>query len=182
LPEPSEKKLARFQKDYRLNEKLAKQIIDSEYSRLFERIINESSVSPTTVSAFLTETLKALKRTGIQVENVDDEEIFNIFKAIGEGQLAKEAAEDVFDWLSKHEDKSLLDATAELNLKMLSRPELEELINRAINSNKNSINKKGLNAFGMLMGMVMKEARGRADPEVVNRLLKEHLQTYLSAK
>ncbi len=183
LPEPSEGKLARFMKDYKLNAKLAKQIIDSEYGgKLFERIVKESAVSPTTVSAFLTETLKALKRDGVQVESVSDEEISGIFRSIGSGQLAKEAAEEVFVWLSKHENKSLPDAVTELNLKMLSRPELEELIDRVIISHKDAVNATGQNAFGMLMGVAMKDARGKANPDIVSKLLKERLQRYLTAK
>jgi glutamyl-tRNA(Gln) amidotransferase subunit E len=182
LPEPSEKKLARFMQDYKLNAKLSKQIIDSEYSKLFERIVKESTVSATTVSAFLTETLKALKRDGVQVESVADEEIRNIFKAIDAGQLTKEAAEDVFVWLSKHEEKSLPDALTALNLKMFSRTELVRLIDRIIASNENAMDKTGQNAFGMLMGAAMKEARGKANPETVGNLLKERLQKYLSAK
>ena len=180
LPEPSEKKLARFMKDYKLNAKLSKQIIDSEYSKLFERIVEESTVSATTVSAFLTETLKALKRDGVQVESVADAEIINIFKAIDAGQLAKEAAEDVFVWLSKHEDKSLLDAFTALNLKMFSRKELEDLVDKITSSNRSTIEKMGQGAFGMLMGVAMKEARGKANPEIVSDLLKERLQKYLS--
>jgi len=183
LPEPSEGKLARFMKDYKLNAKLAKQIIDSEYGgKLFERIVKESAVSPTTVSAFLTETLKALKRDGVQVESVSDEEISGIFRSIGSGQLVKEAAEEVFVWLSKHENKSLPDAVTELNLKMLSRPELEELIDRVIISHKDAVNATGQNAFGMLMGVAMKDARGKANPDIVSKLLKERLQRYLTAK
>jgi glutamyl-tRNA(Gln) amidotransferase subunit E len=182
LPEPSEKKLARFMKDYKLNAKLAKQIIDSEYSQLFERIVEESTVSATTVSAFLTETLKALKRDGVQVESVADAEIINIFKAIDAGQLAKEAAEDVFVWLSKHEDKCLPDAFTALNLKMFSRTELEDLVDKIISSNKSTIEKMGQNAFGMLMGAAMKEARGKANPEIVSKLLKERLREYPSTK
>jgi len=170
-------------KDYKLNAKLAKQIIDSEYGgKLFERIVKESAVSPTTVSAFLTETLKALKRDGVQVESVSDEEISGIFRSIGSGQLAKEAAEEVFVWLSKHENKSLPDAVTELNLKMLSRPELEDLIDRVIIAHKDAINATGQNAFGMLMGVAMKDVRGKANPDIVSKLLKERLQRYLTAK
>ena len=38
LPEPAEKKVARMIKQYGLNEKLAKQLADSEYTFLFEDI------------------------------------------------------------------------------------------------------------------------------------------------
>ena len=58
LPEPAEKKVARLIKQYGLNEKLAKQIADSEYNLLFEEIVKETGVQASTVAAFLTETLK----------------------------------------------------------------------------------------------------------------------------
>ena len=61
LPEPAEKKVARITKQYGLNEKLAKQLADSEYTFLFEDVARINGVQPSTVAAFLTETLKALR-------------------------------------------------------------------------------------------------------------------------
>jgi glutamyl-tRNA(Gln) amidotransferase subunit E len=176
LPEPAEKKLQRLMKEYSLNEKLAKQIADSEHSVLFEVIVKESGVSATTVAAFLTETLKALKRDGVQVEKVSEEQIKEIFRYVGSGQLAKEAVADVFGWLSTHEGKSLRDAVDSLGLKMFSKAELETLVDRAIAANRQAVEKLGKNAFRMLMGMVMKEVRGKANPELVSKLLKERLK------
>jgi len=175
LPEATEKKLSRLMKEYSLNEKLAKQVIDSEYSDLFEAAAKESSISATTVAAFLTETVKSLKRDGVQVENVSDEEVLSVFKSVGSGSLAKEAVADVFVWLSKHEDKRLRDAVKDLNLQMLSKAEIEELVDRAIAANKQSVDKLGKNALGMLMSAVMKDVRGKADPDLVSKLLRERL-------
>ncbi len=176
LPEPAEKKVSRIIKQYGLNEKLAKQIPDSEYNQLFEQIVKETGVQPSTVAAFLTETLKALKREGVQVENVGNEQIRSIFSAIGSGDLAKEAISEVFSWLSKNEDKTVQDAVAALGLKMFTETELTPIVDRIVASNKQSIDKLGKNAYGMLMGAVMKEVRGKANPELVAKLLKERLK------
>jgi glutamyl-tRNA(Gln) amidotransferase subunit E len=175
LPEPAEKKLERLMKEYSLNKKLAKQIIDSEYGGLFEVIAKENGVSATTISVFLTESLKALKRDGVQTEKVADEQIKEIFQLVGSGELAKEAIPDVFSWLSENEEKSVPDAIEALGLKMLTQEELERLIDRLISENKPSVDRLGKKAFGMLMGIVMKEVRGKADPELVSKLLKERL-------
>jgi glutamyl-tRNA(Gln) amidotransferase subunit E len=175
LPEPAEKKLERLMKEYSLNKKLAKQIIDSEYGGLFEVIAKESGVSATTISVFLTESLKALKRDGVQTEKVADEQIKEIFQLVGSWELAKEAIPDVFSWLSENEEKSVPDAIEALGLKMLTQEELERLIDRLISENKQSVDRLGKKAFGMLMGIVMKEVRGKADPELVSKLLKEQL-------
>jgi glutamyl-tRNA(Gln) amidotransferase subunit E len=176
LPEPAEKKIARLMKDYGLNKKLAKQVVDSDYSALLEVIVKESSVSATVVAAFLTESLKALKRDGVQVENVADERVMEIFRAVGSGELAKEAAADVFTWLSKHEGKGLGDAVDSLELRMFSKEELEGIVDRVVAENKRSIEGLGGKAFGLLMGAVMKKVRGRADPELVAELLRDRLK------
>jgi len=61
-------------------------------------------------------------------------------------------------------------------LKMFSKAELETIVDRVIAANRQSVEKLGNNAFGMLMGMVMKEVRGKADPKLVGELLKERLR------
>jgi len=176
LPEPAEKKLERLMKEYRLNEKLAKQIIDSEYGVLFESIVKESGVAATTVAVFLTETLKALKRDGVQVEKVTENQVMEIFRSVGSGEITKEAVADVFVWLSKNEAKNLQDAIGALGLKMFSKAELETLVDQVISAKRQSVDQMGKNAFGMLMGIVMKEVRGKADPELVGKLLRERLK------
>jgi glutamyl-tRNA(Gln) amidotransferase subunit E len=176
LPEPAEKKLTRLIEQYGLNEKLAKQLVDSQYNSLFEQIVKESSVAASTVSAFLTETLKALKRDGVAVDSVSDDQILGIFKAVGQGELAKEAIADVFSWLSKNEGKTVEDAVSALGLKMFTETDLTSIIDRVISANKQQVEKLGKNAFGMLMGATMKEVRGKANPELVGKLLRERLK------
>ncbi len=176
LPEPAEKKVARLIKQYGLNEKLAKQLPDSEYNLLFEEIVKHTDVQASIVAAFLTETVKALKREGIQIENVSEDQIRSIFKAVGSGELAKEAIAEVFSWLSKNEGKIVQDAVNALGLKMFTENDLTPIIERVIAANKQQIEKLGKNAYGMLMGAVMKEVRGKANPELVAKLLQERLK------
>ena len=176
LPEPADKKLSRLINQYGINEKLAKQLVDSEYNSLFEVTVKESGVAASTVAAFLTETLKALQREGIESENVSDDQINSIFKVVGSGVLAKEALADVFSWLSKNRGKTIQDAIADLGLKMFTETDLELIVDRVIAANKRTVDDLGKNAFGMLMGATMKEVRGKANPELVSRLLKERLK------
>jgi glutamyl-tRNA(Gln) amidotransferase subunit E len=176
LPEPAEKKLARLMKQYTLNDKLAKQIADSEYAILFEETVKETGVAGSTVAAFLTETVKSLKREGVAVEIVSEAQIKAMFAAVGSGLLAKEAVAEVFSWSSKNEGKTVKDATEALGLKMFTEADLEPIVDRIIAANKPAIEKNGKAAFGMLMGVVMKEVRGKANPELVSKILKQKLQ------
>jgi glutamyl-tRNA(Gln) amidotransferase subunit E len=136
----------------------------------------ESRVAASIVAAFLTETLKALKREGIQLDIVTDEQIKSIFKTVGQGELAKEAIADVFSWISKNEGKTVQNAVDALELKMFTEKELSPIIDRVIAANKQQVDNLGKNAFGMLMGATMKEVRGKANPELVGKLLREHLK------
>jgi len=176
LPEPANKRRERLMKEYGLNEKLAMQIIDSDYNIVFEAIAKQTSVSATTIAAFLTETLKALKREGIAIEKVDDEQLKAIFQGVGSGMLAKEAVPEVFTWLSQHQEKTLQDALDGLSLKMLTKAEIESLVDRILADNRKTVERMGGKAFGLIMGLIMKEARGRADPAVVSKSLKDKLQ------
>jgi glutamyl-tRNA(Gln) amidotransferase subunit E len=176
LPEPADKKVARMIKKHGLNEKLAKQLADSEYTFLFEDLAGTSGVQASTVAAFLTETLKALKREGVQIDVVSEEQMKSIFQAVGSGELAKEALPNVFGWLSKNEGKTVQDAIAALGLKMFTETDLTPIIDRVIAANKPQVDKLGKAAFGMLMGAVMKDVRGKANPELVAKLLKERVK------
>jgi len=176
LPELPEQKLERLQKEYKLNDKLARQVLNSEYSELFETIVRESKVSPTTVAAFMTETLKALKREGIEAEKLPDDLLRDIFRMIGEGKIAKEAITDVVTWLSKNEDKTVQEAIRELGMQSISHNELEKVLAKIVEENRDLIKKRGDGCFGALMGIAMNNLRGKADAALVSKILKEKVK------
>jgi glutamyl-tRNA(Gln) amidotransferase subunit E len=175
LPELPEQKLQRLMKEHGLNQKLAKQILDTEYGELFEIVVKESGVSPTTVAAFMTETLKALKRDGVQVEKVSENQIREVFSSIGSGKFTKEAAPEVCIWLSKNEGKTVQEAIGSIGLNMLSDSELEKIVDKLIATSKSLIEERGANASGPLIGLVMKEVRGKANAASVSELVKKKL-------
>jgi glutamyl-tRNA(Gln) amidotransferase subunit E len=175
LPELPEQKMARFIKEYGLNQKLAKQVLDSEHVQLFETIAKQTKVSPTVIAVALTETLKGLKREGIEVENVADEQILELFSLIDNGKTVKEAIPDVVSWLAKHEKASVKDAVDNLGLTILPDAPLEAIIDELLRENKSLREKSGKEAFGVLMGLTMKKLRGKANPEKVAQILKKKL-------
>ncbi len=176
LPELPEQKLERIAKEYRLNQKLARQILDSEHGELFETIVKESNVSPTMVAVFLTETLKALKRDAVQVDVVSTDHMRKIFELVGSGNLMKESLSDVIVWLSRNEGKSVQEAIGGLGLKTVSTDELETMIEKVVADNRKLIQERGEASFGVLMGIIMKDLRGKIDPGQASKMLKEKLE------
>ncbi len=179
LPEPPERKFERLMKECKLNQKLARQILDSEYDELFETIVKESKVSPTTVAVFLTETLKALKRDGVQIDKVSENKMREIFSKISSGELTKEAIPDIVVWLSKHENKGIQEAINNLGLKVISEDELRAFVEKMIEDNRSLIQERGENSFGILMGIIMRNLRGRVNAAVASKILKEKLKELL---
>jgi Glu-tRNA(Gln) amidotransferase subunit E-like FAD-binding protein len=175
LPELPEQKLKRLMKERNLNDKLAKQLMDSEYVELFETIVKESSVSPTAVAAYLTETLKALKRDGVQTENLSADQIREVFRSIGSGEVAKEALPELTSWLCNHCRKSAKDAIDGLELRMISEKELEAIVETIMETNASTIMQRGRDAFDMIMGLVMKEVRGKAAADSVTTIVRRKL-------
>jgi glutamyl-tRNA(Gln) amidotransferase subunit E len=142
---------------------------------MFETIVEESRVSPTMVAVFLTETLRALKRDGFPIEKVSELHMREVFKRVGDGKLAKEAVGDVVGWLSRHEGKGVDDAVGDLGLKFLSEDELSKIVDDVMKSNRRLIEEQGANAFGLLMSLVMKDVRGKANAAVVSELIKKKM-------
>jgi glutamyl-tRNA(Gln) amidotransferase subunit E len=175
LPELPQQKMTRFVKEYGLNQKLAKQVLDSEYAQLFETVAKQTKVSPTVIAAALTETFKGLKREGVEVENVGDGQILELFSLIDAGKTVKEAIPDVVSWLAKHEKASVTDAVENLGLGMLTDGQLEAIIDELLHENRSLREKSGKEVFGILMGLTMKKLRGKVKPEKVAQILKKKL-------
>lgn len=176
LPELLEQKLGRLVKECKLNEKLAKQILDSPYIELFEILLKESHVSPTAVAVFLTETLKSLKRDGMQVDKVSDSLIREMFKNVGAGKLMKESMSDVTIWLAKNEGKDIQEAINSLGLKAISEENLNAFVDKVVAENRKLIQERGEASFGILMGYIMKDLRGKVDVAQISKVLKEKMK------
>lgn len=179
LPELPEQKMRRLMKEYELNQKLAKQILDSEYGDLFETVAKETGVSPTVIAVALTETLKALRREGINIEAVTDEQFRELFSLIDSGKTTKEAIPEIITWLSKNEGATAKEAVESLGLAMISQKELERIINDLMDRNKSLVEERGKGAFGPLMGIIMKKVRGRVKAEMVSGILKKRLEDFV---
>jgi glutamyl-tRNA(Gln) amidotransferase subunit E len=175
LPEMPDQKIARLINQYRLNKKLAEQLVNSDFALLFEEIAQEVKVPTSVIAATLTETMKSLERDGIEVENLTDEQLKMTFKLVDQNLVAKESLPDILTWLAKHANSSPEQAIEALGLKMLSRSQLETIIAEILGKNPNLIQERSPNALASLMGIVMREVRGKADARVVNEILREKL-------
>ncbi len=177
LPRMPEELAKEIESKYNLSPKLSLQLVNSDYLRTFEEIVaSENSVAPSFVATVLTESLRSLSREQIPVENIQDDHLKEVFQLVASGSTAKESVVDLLKWLATHPDAHGNEALNNLNLRMLARADLEGIIAKIVESNRSFIQENGSKALGKMMNLVMGEVRGRADPALVNELLRNQLE------
>jgi glutamyl-tRNA(Gln) amidotransferase subunit E len=176
LPEMPEVRLRRFMKDYALNEKLATQVVDSDYTGLFEELARGGH-STTLLAVTLTEDLTRLRRDGVPVEGLTDEALRDAFTLVKMGAATKESLPDVLAWLAENRGRKAREAVSALGLGMMAAKELAELVNRVVEEKADLVAERGIRAMGPLMGVIMGQVRGRAKPQDIQRLLQSALKT-----
>ena len=180
LPESLEVRLSRLMKKYDINEKLAAQVINSDYGEVFEIVANTTRISPSFIAATLTETFRSMQRDNLDVNFLSEDVIQDLFSFIDSGTVAKEAIPKLLVWMIKNESVTLTDAVKALGLRMVTEQKLKEIIDRVIKDNEDLILKRRVTALGPLMGIIMKELRGKADAEKISQLLKHGIEKTLN--
>ena len=176
LPPAREVVMQQLLTKYQLNSKLASQLIESDYVDVFHRVCSEQGIAPSFVATVLTENLKSLARDGLPVHQITPGQMESVFAAVRSGTVAKEAAPSLLAWLSKNVNRTVEDAARELGIRMLPEDELLKIIDRIIEANLSLIKERGEGAYGKIMGLVMSEVRGSADPATVTKLIRTRIE------
>jgi glutamyl-tRNA(Gln) amidotransferase subunit E len=180
LPELYEDKIARFVEQYKLSEELAAQVVRSPLVGLFEELVAKGA-EPSVVATTLTATLRELKREGCEVERLGEQSFRELFSALAKGELAKEAIPEVLRALCSSPELSVAQAMEKLGLKGFSEEEVRSLARRVIEERSDFVRERGEGAAKPLMGVLMKELRGRVEGRVVMKILQEELRRFLGS-
>jgi len=181
IPElPDEKKL-RFIEKFNLSSYEANILVsDRDTSKYFEAVIENSDVK--LASNWITGELFALlneKNLEISESPISAKNLSKLINLIKDGTISGKIAKTVFEIMTKG-DKNPIDIVKEKGLKQQSDPkELEKLIEKVINENQEKVKeyKSGKEKlFGFFVGQVMKVSGGKANPQLVNEILKKKLK------
>ncbi len=182
LPELIEERKARYKTQFSLNEELASQIARSENFVLFENIMQEvKSANATIVVRTLETTLYELEKEGVQVSNINEKHLVQLFRLHSEGRVPNEAIGGVLKTIALKPELGV-DKTVESMGIGIETKELEAAIDKLIGAKMDFIKEKGMGAVGPLMGVVMKDFRGKVSGQEVSRLLKEKISRKLGLR
>jgi len=180
IPELPDQKKDRFIEKFKLSPYEATILVsDLETSKYFEKVIKNSDVK---LSAnWITGELFALlneKNIEIDQSPISPENLSKLINLISDGTISGKIAKTLFVEMSKG-DKDPKKIVEEKGLKQQSDPkELEKIIDKVILDNPDNVKKykSGKDKlFGFFVGQVMKVSSGKANPKIVNDILKKKL-------
>ena len=181
IPELPDEKKKRFIGKFKLSPYEANILVsDIETSKYFEEVINKSDVKLSTnwitgeLFALLNEKNLEISQSPITAKNLS--KLINLIK---DGIISGKIAKSVFEIMAEG-DKDPQKIIEEKGLKQQSDPkELEKLIDKVINDNQDKVKeyKSGKEKlFGFFVGRAMKVSDGKANPQLVNEILKKKLK------
>ncbi|MEJ2260124.1 MAG: Glu-tRNA(Gln) amidotransferase subunit GatE [Nitrosopumilaceae archaeon] len=179
IPKSWDESLKELQEKYNLNFQLAEQVFDSQYIDLFEKISSKTQNNPTFVASILCSSITNLERNGLNSKLLTNTEIEKTFEYLQEGKITKEAIEMIFENIMAGNSNSLDEAIKNTSIETLDEAKLEEIIEKITNENKKIIENQKERAIGPLMGIAMKNLRGKASGEMINKLLLKNIKKIL---
>ena len=180
IPELPDEKKKRFIEKFNLSPYEANILVsDIETSKYFEDVSKNSDVKLAT--NWITGELFALlnnKSIEITESPITSENLAKLINLIKDGTISGKIAKTVFEIMadSGKDPKKIVE---EKGLKQQSDPkELEKIIDKVISDNPKNVEayKSGKDKlFGFFVGQVMKQSNGKANPQLVNEILKKKL-------
>ncbi|MEW5821682.1 MAG: glutamine--tRNA ligase/YqeY domain fusion protein [Cyanobacteriota bacterium] len=174
-----ESRINRYQNEFNLSEDesiiLAR---DYELSVFYENSIKKYNNPATIAKWIVNEMLRDLKEKTLSELAFGSSELAELVKLIDDGVITGNVAKDIYSEMVINGGKP--SAIVETKgLKQISDPaKLEAIIHKIINQNPDNVEKfksGKTNLFGFFVGQVMKETKGKANPQVVNELIKKIL-------
>ena len=180
IPELPDEKKKRFIEKFKLSPYEANILVsDIETSKYFEEVIEKSDVKLST--NWITGELFALlneKNLEISQNPISAKNLSKLINLIKDGTISGKIAKSVFEIMAD-EGKDPQIIVEEKSLKQQSDPkEIEKIIDKVITDNPDKVKeyKSGKDKlFGFFVGQVMKVSGGKANPKLVNEILKKKL-------
>jgi aspartyl-tRNA(Asn)/glutamyl-tRNA(Gln) amidotransferase subunit B len=181
LPELPDQKKERFIKDYSLSAYEANVLVsEKEISDYFEEVVKTSDIK-LAKNWIMGDFFASLNEKNISISEspVTAKKMAQLIDSISSGTISGRTAKEVFEIMKEtgEEPNKIIENKG---LQQKSDPkELEGIIDKVISENKDKVEqyKSGKDKlFGFFVGQVMKVSGGKANPQLVNDILKKKLK------
>ncbi len=155
---------------------------EKELADYFESVARETSDPDLSCKWVTREILSELKKSGIAIAefSVGPPMTAQLLSLVKNGEISLQAAGEVFSRMVTS-GSSAGDIVKELGLQQInSLEELERMVDQVIAGHKEEVERYragNRRLFGFFVGQVMKETKGKANPKMVNEILKDLLES-----
>jgi aspartyl-tRNA(Asn)/glutamyl-tRNA(Gln) amidotransferase subunit B len=182
LPELPDEKRARFMEQYQIPAYDTEVLTSSrELAEYFEACVKLFSEPKLISNWIMGELLRELKTAGtdIQLCPVSPENLVQMLKLIQQGVISGKLAKQVFEEMYRTGASADTIVKAKGLKQITDQDQLKSIIDQVIKENPGPVAaycQGKEKSIGFLIGQVMKQSRGKANPQLVNSLLTEKLK------
>lgn len=184
MPELPQKRRDRFISEFSLPKYDAEILTSSrELADYYESVLKVTNDYKSASNWVMTDVLKVVNEEKISITEfpVTPENIGNLIKLINENVINGKIAKEIFPEMLKTK-KGPQEIIKEKNLVQITdTKEIETAIDKILLVNESQV-KEYLSGkdkvIGFFVGQIMKETKGKANPQIVNDLLKKKLETF----
>lgn len=184
MPELPERRRDRFISQYSLPKYDAEILTSSrELADYYENVLKVTNDYKSASNWVMTDVLKVVNDEKISIKEfpVTPENLGNLIKLINENVINGKIAKEIFPEMLKTK-KDPQEIIKEKNLVQITdTKEIEAAIDKILSANESQI-KEYLSGkdkvIGFFVGQIMKETKGKANPQIVNDMLKKKLETF----
>lgn len=182
LPELPDRKKERFIQEYRLPEYDAEILTSTKAMANYFEACVRLFPDPKTVSNWMMgDLLRELKKDDREVDQcpVTPQHLAGMLSMMKDGTISGKLAKDVFEEMYRTGDSPEKIVREKGWVQILDTGEIEGAIERVVEANPKLVEdyQRGKEkVFGFLVGEVMKQTKGKANPKLVNELLRKRLK------
>jgi aspartyl-tRNA(Asn)/glutamyl-tRNA(Gln) amidotransferase subunit B len=183
MPELPDAMRERFMRDYEISYNDASQIVsDKDLAEFYEATAKASNNPRVSANFILSELLRELNNAGKSAADspVSAEKLAELIKTLEAGKINNNQAKEVLTEMFAS-GKNAAEVIAEKGFEQISDSSaIEKIVGEIIEKNQNQVqayrsgNEK---LFGFFVGQTMKASGGKANPKVVNEILREKLKS-----
>ncbi|MBH44586.1 MAG: Asp-tRNA(Asn)/Glu-tRNA(Gln) amidotransferase GatCAB subunit B [Gammaproteobacteria bacterium] len=182
MPELPDKRLERFIKSYKLSEYDANILIADKFlANYFEETLKANNLESKIVANWIiTEILALAKKSNIDTENfpVEPNNLNELLVFVKDDIISSKQAKEILQrmWLKGEKANTIIEKEGFQQIS--DSTELDKIVENVLKNNYKSVEEYmsgKTKLFGFFVGQVMKETEGKANPKIVNELLRGKL-------
>ncbi len=184
MPELPDAMRDRFIEDYKISYNDASQLVsDKDLAAFYEAAAKESNNPRVSANFILSELLRELNNAGKSAADspVSPGNLAELIKTLDAGKINNNQAKEVLTEMFTAGGKSAAEVISEKGFEQISDAgAIEKIVDEVIETNQNQITAyRGGNEklFGFFVGQTMKASGGKANPKMVNEILKVKLNS-----